>query len=101
MSVNVEYGLELYSTVKYDAESNSLYIIANRLQGKLGFYILNLVINDPYPGGKNKFVLKWDRSLDIGDCAINILRDPINGYKEIVISYKTIFINVYTIMVID
>ena len=101
MSINDEYKLELYQTVKYDPESNSLYIIANRLEGQLGFYILNIAINDPYPGGTNSFILKWKRSLEIGDCAINILRDQKNGFKEIVISYKTIFINVYTIMVID
>ena len=62
---------------------------------------MNLAFKDPYPGGKNSFILKWKRSLEIGDCAINILRDKQNGFKEIVISYKTIFINVYTIMVVD
>ena len=31
MSINEEYNLELYNSVKYDLESNSLYIIANRL----------------------------------------------------------------------
>tara|TARA_B110000285_G_C14515056_1_gene334018 strand:- start:72 stop:284 length:213 start_codon:yes stop_codon:yes gene_type:complete len=70
---------------------------------------LNIAIKDPYPipvnisfpGGKNTFILKWKRSLEIGDCAINVLRDNVKGYKEIIISYKTIFINVYTIMVID
>ena len=101
MSINEEYELELFQTVKYDSQSNSLYIIANRLGGQLGFYILNVRITDPYPGGRNSFILKWKRSLEIGDCAINILRDPKNGFKEVVISYKTIFINVYTIMVID
>jgi len=44
MSINDEYQLELYQTVKYDSESNSLYIIANRLEGQLGFYILNISI---------------------------------------------------------
>jgi hypothetical protein len=75
MSINEEYELELYQTVKYDPESDSLYIIANRLSGQLGFYILNIKMQDPYPGGKNSFILKWKRSLEIGDCAINILRD--------------------------
>jgi hypothetical protein len=33
MSINEEYELELYQTVKYDPDSDSLYIIANRLSG--------------------------------------------------------------------
>ena len=33
MSVNQEYKLEFYQTVKYDPDTNSLYILANRLEG--------------------------------------------------------------------
>lgn len=33
MSINKEYELELFQTIKYDSESNTLYIIANRLEG--------------------------------------------------------------------
>ena len=86
----------------YDAEDDKIYLIANKFHGELGFYILNIVASDPYPGGEeNTFILKWKRQLDIGDCDIAILREPEKRIKEIVISYKTIYINVYTIMVID
>jgi hypothetical protein len=39
--------------------------------------------------------------LDIDDCHINILKDNKEGYKEVVVSYKTIFVNIYTILVLD
>ena len=62
MNINKEYELELFQTVKYDQESNTIYIIANKLDGQLGFYILNINAYDPYPGGKeNTFILKWKR----------------------------------------
>ena len=76
MRLDEEYELELYQTVKYDPESDSLYIVANRLHQQLGFYILNISIKNPYKSGSgNNFILKRKRSLETGDCAINILRD--------------------------
>ena len=70
----------------------------------MGIFILKVDANDPYPypGAVNSsFILKWKKQLEIGDCDISILRDVERGYKEIVIAFKTIYINVYTIMVID
>ena len=58
MSINEEYELEVYQTVKYDPESDGLYIIANRLSGLLGLYILNIAIKNPQQGGTNSFILK-------------------------------------------
>ena len=101
MSISNEYDLENFNTVMYDIDDNRIYFVANKLAGQVGFYILNIDAFKPEQGGDNDFILKWKRQLDIGDCDISILRDEKHNYKEIVIAYKTIFINVYTIMVID
>ena len=53
---------------------------------------------DPH---QSKFYIKYKNKLDIGDTNINVLRDPANRVKELVISYKTIYINTYNVMVID
>ena len=76
MSLNEEYELELFQTVKYDPESDSIYIVANRLHQQLGLYILNISIKNPYKTGSgNNFIIKRKQALETGDCAINILRD--------------------------
>lgn len=86
----------------FDNEDNQIYIIANKYLGKLGFYIMRINMLNPFLGPENaQFIVKWNRNLDISDASIAILRDQENGYKEIVVSYKTIFINVYNIMVLD
>lgn len=47
------------------------------------------------------FLIKWKNRLDIGDSKIYILRNDKQGYKEIVISFKVIFINTYNVVVMD
>ena len=63
---------------------------------------MRLNLENPYSGTDSaRFIVRWGRKLDIGDTNIFNLRDEVKGYKEIVISYKTIYINVYNIMVLD
>lgn len=52
-----------------------------------------------------KFLTKWKNKLDIGDANIFVLRhhnkEKTQFYKELVISYKTIYINTYNVTVMD
>ena len=57
--------------------------------------------DNPSVNDNSVFLVKWDTQLTIGDVSLHILRDEVNNYKEIVISYKTININVYSIVVLD
>jgi hypothetical protein len=75
-----------------------MYILANKHDEKLGVYLLNINGFRPYV---HKFLVKWTNKLDIADTNIYILRNHERKYKEIVICYKTIFINIFNIMVLD
>ena len=60
----------------FDNEDNHIYIIANKYSGKLGFYIMRINMLNPFAGPENaKFIVNWNRNLDIGDASIFILRD--------------------------
>ena len=48
-----------------------------------------------------RFFIKYKNKLDIGDADIYILRSKKNRLKEIVISYKTIYINTFNVLVMD
>jgi len=45
----------------------------------------------------------WNHKLDIGDVNMQILREKDNkdGFKELLIGYKTIYINTYNLVVMD
>ena len=47
------------------------------------------------------FFLKFKNKLDISNADLTILRNTEKNYKELVISYKTIFINTYNVKVMD
>mmetsp|Transcript_802 Transcript_802/g.1014 ORF Transcript_802/g.1014 Transcript_802/m.1014 type:complete len:155 (-) Transcript_802:1707-2171(-) len=48
-----------------------------------------------------KFLIKWKNKLDIGDTNFYVLRNRAQGLKEIIISYKTIYINTYNVVCMD
>lgn len=48
-----------------------------------------------------EFLTKYKNKLDIGDCQLYVIRQPNRMYKELVISYKTIYINTYNVQLMD
>ena len=50
---------------------------------------------------QHSFLIKWKNKLDIGDPNMFILRNKEKGYKELIVSYKSIYINVYNIVCMD
>jgi len=65
---------------------------------KLGFFVIKM--NDQIPE-QHSFLIKWKNKLDIGDPNMFILRNKEKGFKELIVSYKSIYINVYNIVCMD
>ena len=82
----------------YDEEDRLFYFLSNKFEEKLGFFVFSIAEQDPL---ENRFFIKYKNKLDIGDADIYILRSKKNRLKEIVISYKTIFINTFNVIVMD
>jgi hypothetical protein len=98
VDIDKTYSVSAIKEIIYDYEDQEFYILANKLEGLLGFFVFTICEKDPY---SSKFYIKYKNKLDIGDTNINVLRDPENRVKELVISYKTIYINTYNVIVID
>ena len=81
----------------HDEEDHVFYILSNMYDEKLGFFILRM--DEFNPESNFKFLVKYKNKLSIGDCDIFVMRQK--GMKELVISYKTIYINTYNIIIID
>lgn len=46
-------------------------------------------------------MVKWKNKLDIAACCMNILKYPELGYSELVMGFKSIFVNIYNLFCID
>lgn len=72
---------------------------------KLGFFVLKIKEGKPQVNpDEDNFLIKWKNKLDIGDASLHVLRTfDKNGepLKEIIISYKTIYINTYNVICMD
>ena len=85
-------------SVVYEFTENDFYIICNKYNENLGFFVLK-VSQDLQT--KCTFLIKWKNKLDIADCSMHILRYPEHGYCELVIGFKQIYINSYSLFCID
>ena len=98
---------DIKSVIFYD---DDFYILANKRGAKLGYYLLRIPEESPDrhdddPSKKeDMFLMNYANKLDIGDVNLYVLKEEgISGKSrtELIITYKTIYINIYTINVID
>ena len=93
----MRYNIGMIREITYDPIGKNFYILCNSYNEKLGVYILGFredQLND------HRFLMRDSNKLDIGDANIFISRRGDAG-SELVLSFKTIYINTFTIMVLD
>lgn len=72
--------------------------MCNKYKDKLGFFVLK--INQTSPN-KCKFLIRLKNKLDIADTSMYILRDKHKGFKELIIGFKMIYVNLFSIFCLD
>ena len=55
----------------FDEENNEFYLVSNKRNDILGFYLIKFDENEP---SNYKFLTTWEQRLDIGNVNLNILR---------------------------
>lgn len=77
------------------------------VEEKLGFYVLKIDEENPTPKDEN-FLIKWSNNLNIANVSLNIFRSSVEDsfgniveHKELIVSCKRIFVNVYDVIVMD
>jgi hypothetical protein len=98
VDIDEQYNIGNIKEIIFDTDDDVFYILSNKYMEKLGFFVLKMHESDPL---QCKFLIKWKNKLDIGNTNIFVLRNKEKGIKEITISYKTIFINTYNVVVMD
>ena len=91
-------AIDLIRELIYDEEHQQYFILANKYNEKLGFFVIKISETNPT---QCKFLIKWSNRLDIGDTSMTINRCKVKGLKELVVSFKTIYINTYNVVVMD
>lgn len=97
LDIDRKFDISSIKEVIYDAEEKDYYILSNKYEEKLGFFVLKM---NEENSENSKFLMKWKNKLDIADTNIYVLRNK-EGLKELIVSYKTIFINTYNVIVMD
>lgn len=92
------FKIQSIKEIIHDHEDRVFYMLANKYQGRLGLF---LVTFDEYNPQHFQFFMKYKNKLDIADADIAVVRNQQKNYKELVVSYKSISVNTYTVIVAD
>jgi hypothetical protein len=88
------YKISDIKEITNDHEDQCFYLVANKFQDKLGVFVIRFDEDDP---NHSNFFLKYKNKLDIADVDIAVSRCATNNLKELIIGYKTIHSNIYTV----
>ena len=84
----------------YDVDDQAFYILSNKHKKRFGIYLIRF--DEDEPTNKNKkFLLKVKNKLEIGDASISVMRDNQRNFKELIVSFKSININTFSMVIID
>jgi hypothetical protein len=85
------------------ANETHFFVLANKKNLKLGYYLFSIEINNPHK--ESEYLINWNNKLDVGDVDMQIMSETnkTTGILEqfIVVSYKCIGINTFNVFVID
>ena len=104
IDLDEHFEIQAIKQVVYDYEDQAFYVMANRYKGKLGFFVIRFQEEDP---DDSHFLIKLKNKLEINDANIFVMRtmgqgpEGNNNYKELVLSFKTIYMNAFNITVLD
>jgi hypothetical protein len=82
ISIDVDdlFGVDDFKALLYD--EGFFYLIANKRNSKLGFYLLKICEKEPFTDNSYKygckerfFLISWENKLDIGDVNIHVRED--------------------------
>jgi hypothetical protein len=100
VDLDVLYKVDNIKDITFDEEDKEFYFLSNKKNGFIGFFLIKFIEKDPH---QFTDLTMWKHRLDIDNCNLFILRghDHTNGkhYKELIISYKTILINTFNVVV--
>lgn len=103
--IDAEFDIGIIKCIVFDEEDGMIYMCCNRRHGVLGMFLIKFYQYDP---DDHEFVLSrtaGNRSLDIDSVSLTIIKGEDEGskrrFKEIIIGYKTIYINTFCVEVND
>jgi len=57
---------------------DKFFVIANKKQGCLGYFLFSIDMNDPH--GECRYYINWDNKLDIADVGLDFMKEKLaNG----------------------
>jgi hypothetical protein len=103
--IDDKFDLDLIKCAIFDPEEDMIYMVCNKRHGKLGMFLIKFFQYDP---DDHEFILSrtaGNNGLDIDSVSLTIIQGvdekSKRNYKEIIIGYKTIYINTFCVEIND
>lgn len=96
MDMDEVLNVQHVKNLVFDGYDNSFYLVSNKYKEKLGLYLVKVFQDEPT---SYQFILKWKNKLSIDDVSISLINNQ--EQSEMIISYKSIYINTQNVIVAD
>jgi hypothetical protein len=77
IDLDEKFNIGIIKEIIHDEEDHCFYLVANKFDEKLGFFIVRMDERDPL--NDFKFLTKYKNKLDIGDCKLSVMRSRETG----------------------
>ena len=74
LEVDFDDKEEISSIQNIIADDKYFYVLANKKSHKLGYYLLQIEINNP---NNVDYLISWNNKLDIGNCDIHMMQEEL------------------------
>jgi hypothetical protein len=94
LDIDNEYQIRDIKSILFIEDK--FYVLANKYQRKLGYFLLEIDVNLDQSLKKGKgvrYVIKWENKLEIDDASLQYIKKEKEFGRNIVVSYKSIHIN--------
>ena len=99
--IDLDEKYQVSSIQNIIASETHFYVLANKRRSQLGMFLFSCSIEEPENPASNTEYLNWYNKMDIGDVDLQLMDQEGGSAQNIVVSYKSIGINTYNILVID
>lgn len=97
--IDAHYGIcDIRSIVH---SKRKFYVLANKCNKLLGYYLLEVSEQERGKSCRANYIINWKSKLDIEDARLFLLRDNHDKQDSLVVSYKSIHVNTYNILLIS
>ena len=99
IDIDEKFSIKLIKACLF--HQGNYFVLANKFENEVGYFLLQFDSKTFIGSQPPKYLMKWKTKLEIGDASLQMMSDLMDSVHNdtLVVSYKTIQVNVYNVII--